>query len=429
MYKSQTDFEKDMRQIFKNCFVFNGPEAGVWSQAKLLERSLNEILGVDLEISSMPEEKRLLAEAHQSGHLMSTYIPPQDIPGGIDVTSKCLRILRKLQHRKNGSLFWQPVVLAIFPDYIEKIMPNQPIDLSTIENKLNEGEYLSKAEGDENMMKQYFYDDILLMFDNCSKFNARGSWVAQEGLSFKSYFNREWKREMTNIDSLSPIPTLNSKSISSFAASFECNEGFIENYKTFLAEIGQKSWSSPLWKVEQIGGKILTLCDFQKQADTQEYRNFEHLKRDIYCIVDHCQKISNSENELFRASIELLNFFNLFWKSNSFQEEKNTFNEMNKNTFEIKKYIQDHYIPYFGIDVVSLTDSKERKNVDKLIQTLKELFRHTKIHIENNGLDQLNILQDKVNKNFFQNRTQVESALKEIWTNLKAKISSNLKRC
>lgn len=54
-----------------------------------------------------------------------------------------------------------PVDIKTVPDYLDFV--KNPIDLSTIEEKVNKGKYLSDKE---------LYDDIDLLFNNCKTYNG-----------------------------------------------------------------------------------------------------------------------------------------------------------------------------------------------------------------------------------------------------------------
>ncbi len=203
-FKLKADFEKDVRLIFKNCFTFNGPEAAVWKSAVDLERRFNELLGVDLETSSMTPDKKQLADAYAAGSIdLSTHAyvppPPQDVPKDNSMASRCMRMLRRLQHKTNGHLFWQPVSLEFFPMYLDKIAPNKAMDFRTIEGKLTNNVY---HYSNDNELADQFLQDIMLIFDNCLKFNEKASWPYQQGNAFRSFFIREWKREMESVQQI-----------------------------------------------------------------------------------------------------------------------------------------------------------------------------------------------------------------------------------
>jgi hypothetical protein len=78
---------------------------------------------------------------------------------------KCRRILRKLQGDRHGTVFLTPVdpIALGIPQYSEII--KNPMDLSTIERKLNNGQY----KGPDG-----FRADIELMLENCFTFNHPG---------------------------------------------------------------------------------------------------------------------------------------------------------------------------------------------------------------------------------------------------------------
>nr|CAG8621946.1 9526_t:CDS:2 [Entrophospora candida] len=99
--------------------------------------------------------------------------------------------LKKRQHSAYAYPFYEPVdaeKLGI-PEY-PNIIKN-PMDLSTIYNKLEKEEYTSAEE---------FEADIRLMFDNCYKFNAPGTDVYNMGKQLEKVFDKKWAER--------PIPQL-----------------------------------------------------------------------------------------------------------------------------------------------------------------------------------------------------------------------------
>lgn len=101
----------------------------------------------------------------------------------------CAEVLRVLMDPKQfnvNSAFLAPVdpVALGIPTYFSVI--KKPMDLSTIESKMNKGEY--------TLAKQ-FQSDMELMLNNCFKFNGPGTPVHDQGKSLKSFFQSEWAKK------------------------------------------------------------------------------------------------------------------------------------------------------------------------------------------------------------------------------------------
>ncbi|KAJ3332703.1 hypothetical protein HDU76_013382 [Blyttiomyces sp. JEL0837] len=94
---------------------------------------------------------------------------------------KCTKILKKLKADKQALIFLQPVDVKANPEYL--LVVKQPVDLSTIQHKLESGAY-SRHED--------FGSDIMLMFQNCSTFNRPGEWAYAQGKGLRSTFLAEW---------------------------------------------------------------------------------------------------------------------------------------------------------------------------------------------------------------------------------------------
>jgi len=90
-------------------------------------------------------------------------LPSPTTPGTLrDVA---LATFKLMKNRDRNGVFAEPVSDSFAPGYSEIV--KNPIDLATMETKLNNGEY---GEGTEGASK--LYADYLLMFDNCKLYNG-----------------------------------------------------------------------------------------------------------------------------------------------------------------------------------------------------------------------------------------------------------------
>lgn len=97
---------------------------------------------------------------------------------------KCLGVLRLLQRQPEAFLFLKPVdpIADGVPSYLDEI--KHPMDLGTMEKKLNMGEYRTMSQ---------FHDDVMLIFINCRTFNPIGTEPVQYADQLERIFKREWK--------------------------------------------------------------------------------------------------------------------------------------------------------------------------------------------------------------------------------------------
>ncbi|ORZ02699.1 Bromodomain-containing protein [Syncephalastrum racemosum] len=191
-YENIEDFIADVRLVFSNCFKFNGPEAMISMLCQNVETAFEKSLR-QMPSSTDGEPKTTNARPKRDKHPP----PSKDYPepatkrrsnvrqsnAQMRFCGQVLRELRKPKYRDISYPFLQPVdVVALnIPDYLEVI--KHPMDLSTMERKLDEGDYQTPDD---------FERDMRLMFQNCYTYNPPGSPVHEMGKRLESEFDKKW---------------------------------------------------------------------------------------------------------------------------------------------------------------------------------------------------------------------------------------------
>ncbi|KAK9241039.1 Bromodomain-containing protein [Lipomyces kononenkoae] len=228
-YSTVDQFVADFDLMIANCIKFNGPESKIAEMGRSLkssfERQLKQMPAAEvvkpesgpgkrkkslpksestesfaLTPSGVPIIRRDSASLDSTGRPKREIHPPKprDLPYAESKPRRkkyaaelkfCQTVLKELTSKKYESFsfpFLQPVdpVALNCPSYFKVI--KKPMDISTIQNKLNTNQYESGAE---------FEEDIRLMFRNCYKFNPDASPVNIMGHRLEAVFDKKWEEK------------------------------------------------------------------------------------------------------------------------------------------------------------------------------------------------------------------------------------------
>ena len=125
---------------------------------------------------SLHIKKRVMLE-------QSTLTPEQS-------TKRCAQVLSVLRSKALAAPFNEPVSVELYPDYYNGDFISEPMDLGTIKEKLEEGEY---DEDDDPIAA--FCEDVNLVWANCYTFNSEKAVISHSAKKLTAVFARlmrEW---------------------------------------------------------------------------------------------------------------------------------------------------------------------------------------------------------------------------------------------
>lgn len=224
-YDAVEEFINDIKLVFNNCYKFNGPEAMVsmlcQNVESAFEKSLRQmppsrpltpprrsVSPFDDDYETKRKKSRSNSTAKSPGRRISEDVRPRKEnhslpskdyaessskrrnPRKNDAQMKfCMQALREMKKNKYRDInypFLQPVdVVALnIPDYVDII--KRPMDISTIERKLNEGAYDEPED---------FERDVRLMFNNCYTYNPATLPVHKMGRELERVFDEKWAQK------------------------------------------------------------------------------------------------------------------------------------------------------------------------------------------------------------------------------------------
>lgn len=138
-----------------------------------------------------------------------TYQVPRRPSMARDELKQCGSILKALKRHVDSGPFLEPVDIVKFniPDYPDII--KHPMDLDTVEKKLDYCEYDIVDE---------FFADIQRIFDNCYLYNGRGSDVSKMASNLEALFNK-FKKNFSHASELLEQESAPHRSVASTKAS------------------------------------------------------------------------------------------------------------------------------------------------------------------------------------------------------------------
>ncbi|KAJ3386813.1 hypothetical protein HDU84_001260 [Entophlyctis sp. JEL0112] len=183
-YRTVSDLERDCRQVFKNCFLFNSKRSYVYAMGKKLESVFEELwtaakLPNIIENSSKSKRKAECAAFAGQQKLLNLALSQPF------AMSACCAILERTMRTEMAAHFINPVDTDTEEnaDYY-KIISN-PINLKVIRERLENGEYSRSSK---------FFKDLGLIFQNTWDYYGVEHHLSHKAVKMQQYFIEEFSK-------------------------------------------------------------------------------------------------------------------------------------------------------------------------------------------------------------------------------------------
>ncbi|KAJ9087881.1 hypothetical protein DSO57_1028796 [Entomophthora muscae] len=310
----------------------------------------NNIIAMEIEsVADKPASNSMTPICSSPGAKLSSkpnsesygFHPQQRLALPKDEISQCSCILKALKHHPDSDPFLQPVDIVglNIPDYPKVV--KIPMDLSTVEEKLNAGAYEVVAD---------FYTDIQRIFDNCYLFNKKSSPVSHMAKALQNLFE-ELKSIFSSLSHLiecgtappitrsayskqatskpsrahthtsaphSPIPVCSNSSMAQHHMDF-CLETIEE-----LLSRKHKAYSRPF--LEPVDWEVMDLPDYPRIINhpmdlstvkmkliSNKYKSATDFAHDVRLIFQNCFKYNSASNLVYQMGTRLQEVFEYKW--------------------------------------------------------------------------------------------------------------------
>ncbi|KAI8912322.1 hypothetical protein DFJ77DRAFT_511868 [Powellomyces hirtus] len=344
-YHATKQFEADVRLMLSNSLKFNPPDTPVHKDTRSLLALFEQ------EWNGTPHQSREGSPAITANVVRIKQEDPRPVPtkhpvqNGMSAheVSQCERALAAMNaSTAYAGPFLNPVSKELYPIYHELI--KEPMDLSTIGKKLQNGKYRTGSQ---------FADDVKLMFSNCYTFNREGEPVYTQGKRLEAIFDQHWRREATPLKAQKPSSNNSSPVVSSLSSSKAPRKGGEKTTPSAAASASQlstgrvaarfnaadqKTCARILKRIQghPSAGPFLTPVDpvalgipqyleiikrpmdistIQKKLQQERYGTPEEFREDFQLMLNNCFKFNLPGDWVYGQGKALENEFDKEWKA------------------------------------------------------------------------------------------------------------------